>query len=239
MITNCHAEHAEGASHGIRAATSVVGLPLDTTHFAPHPGNRTSLRAELGLDASFVVVCVGRISHQKGQRALAAAWEAAPLQDSVLVFVGPGDVDEIARAAPRTLGDSIVCTGPQDDVRAWLWAASVAVLPSLYEGQSVAMAEALACGLPVVMTDVNGAREAVCPPGEPASGAVVPVGDSTALLHELQQRRLAPEVVAAEARVARSRAVEMFDSATVMERIHAAYDDAMSQSHLHTPRRRS
>jgi glycosyltransferase involved in cell wall biosynthesis len=239
MITNCRAEQAEGASHGVRAATSVVGVPLDTTHFAPHRGDRTPLRAELGLAASFVAVCVGRISHQKGQRALAAAWEAAPLEDSVLVFVGPGDAVEIAEVAPRTFGDSIVCTGPRDDVRSWLWAASVAVLPSRYEGQSVAMAEALACGLPVVMTDVNGAREAVCPPGEASAGAVVPVGDTTALLQELEQRRLTPEVTTAEARAARSRAVQMFDSTTVMERIQAAYEDAVSQSHLHTPRRRS
>lgn len=227
MVTNCHAESAEGASHGIRTPTEVVGLPLDTVRFAPLDGDRTSLRAELGLSAGFVAVCVGRISRQKGQRALAAAWEAAAPDDSVLVFVGPGDQAEIAEAAPTAMGRSIICTGPQDDVRPWLWAASVSVLPSLYEGQSVAMAEALACGVPVVMTDVNGAREAVAPPGEPAAGAVVPVADLAGLLHQLEHRRLTPGLLKTEASSARARAVEMFDSARVMQRLEATYADAV------------
>jgi glycosyltransferase involved in cell wall biosynthesis len=113
----------------------------------------------------------------------------------------------------------------------------VSVLPSLYEGQSVAMAEALACGLPVVMTDVNGAREAIDPPSQPSAGAVVPVADLTALLAQLERRRLAPELVAAEATVARSRAVEMFDSARVMERLQTAYVDAIARAARRQARR--
>lgn len=235
MVTNCHAESSEGASHGIRTPTRVVGLPLDTDHFAPQGGDPASVRGELGLTAPFVAVCVGRISRQKGQRALAAAWEADPPADSVLVLVGPGDQSEIAEVAPTTVGHSIICAGPQQDVRSWLWAASAAVLPSLYEGQSVAMAEALACGVPVVMTDVNGAREAVCPPGQPTAGAVVPTGDMTTLLQQLQHRRTSPDVLAGEAGVARARAVEMFDSATVMERLHETYEDAYEDAMKHSP----
>jgi glycosyltransferase involved in cell wall biosynthesis len=237
MVTNCGAERDEGVSHGIGTATTVVGLPLDTDRYAPQAGDRSALRAELGLTAGFVAVCVGRISRQKGQRALAEAWEAAAPADSVLVFVGPGDQAEIADAAPTTIGRTLICAGPQADVRPWLWAASVSVLPSLYEGQSVAMAEALACGVPVVMTDVNGAREAVCPPGQPATGAVVPVGDLPELLRQLERRRLAPELLAEEATLARSRAVEMFDSARVMERLETTYLDAISHARQRTPRR--
>lgn len=237
MVTNCGDERDEGAGHGIRIPTTVVGLPLELSHFAPLEGDRTTLRHELGITADFVAVCVGRISRQKGQRELAAAWEAAAPEDSLLVFVGPGDPAEIAAAAPTTMGRSIICTGGQEDVRPWLWAASVSVLPSLYEGQSVAMAEALACRLPVVMTDVNGAREAVCPRGQPSAGAVVPVADLDGLLAQLERRRLAPELVAAESAVARSRAVEMFDSARVLERLEAAYVDAIAQATRRRARR--
>lgn len=237
MVTNCHAESAEGAAHGIRTPTDVVGLPLDTARFAPFEADQSSLRSQLGLPGGFVVVCVGRISRQKGQRALAAAWEAAAPDDSVLVLVGPGDQTEIAEVAPTTLGRSIIWAGPQDDVRPWFWAASVAVLPSLYEGQSVAMAEALSCGVPVVMTDVNGAREAVCPADAPDAGAVVPVGDLSALLHELDRRRAAPALLADEAAVARSRAVEMFESATVMGRLETSYEHAMTLAHQRPSRR--
>lgn len=236
MVTNCSAENAEGVAHGIRTPTTVVGLPVDTDHYAPRDGDRTALREELGLPPGFVAVCVGRISRQKGQRALAAAWEAATPPDSVLVFVGPGDQGEIEAAAPTTAGRSVICVGSQQDVRPWLWAASVSVLPSLYEGQSVAMAEALACGVPVVMTDVNGAREAVCPPEEPAAGAVVPVGDLRELLDQLERRRLAPELLATEASHARSRAVRMFDSVAVMDRLQETYLEAMAHAAARTGR---
>lgn len=234
MVTNCRDEEAEGRSRGIVLPTSVVGLPVDTTHFAPRPSRRASCRRELGLTADFVAVCVGRLSRQKGQTLLAAAWEASPPPGAQLVFVGPGDPALIAEAAPRTFGESILCAGPQDDVRPWLWAASVAVQPSLYEGQSVAMAEALACGVPVVMTDVNGAREAVAPEHEAPSGAVVGIGELQQLMDELTRRRLEPETLAAEAEAARDRALRLFSPDTVMSRIENVYSEALTARRART-----
>ncbi|CAA9378595.1 MAG: hypothetical protein AVDCRST_MAG47-1959 [uncultured Nocardioidaceae bacterium] len=228
MVTNCHDEEAEGRSRGIVLPTTVVGLPVDTAHFAPRESEQATYQRDLGLDADFVAVCVGRLSRQKGQSLLAAAWEADPPPGAQLVFVGPGDPAEIAEAAPRTYGASILCAGAQDDVRPWLWAASVAVQPSLYEGQSVAMAEALACGVPVVMTDVNGAREAVAHEHERPAGAVVPVGDLRQVMSELTARQRQPELVASEAAVARERAVRLFSPETVMRRIENVYIEALA-----------
>ena len=227
MLTNCRDEEAEGRSRRITTPTTVVGLPVDITHFAPRRSDRARYRTELGLTAPFVAVCVGRLSRQKGQVALAAAWEADPPPGAQLVFVGPGDAAAIAGAAPSAFGDSIVCAGPQEDVRPWLWAASVAVQPSLYEGQSVAMAEALACGVPVVMTDVNGAREAVAPLREPPAGAVVDVGDLQRLMDELAIRREEPETLASEAEAARERALRLFSPVSVMGRIENVYIEAL------------
>ena len=239
MVTNCQDERVEGESRGIRTPTTVIGLPVDTDRFAPTDGDRGSLRADLGLTAGFVVVCVGRLSRQKGQRALAVAWEATQPEDSVLLLVGPGDQQEIADAAPTTFGRSLLCVGAQDDVRPWLWAASVSVLPSLYEGQSVAMAEALACGVPVVMTDVNGGREAVCPDGVEPAGAVVDVGDLDALLAELERRRTHPELLAREAAQARVRAEALFHPATVIARLEGSYTEAIARARQRSPRRSS
>ena len=101
------------------------------------------------------------------------------------MLVGPGEQEGLRSAAPTTFGDNLLHVGAQDDVHPFLSRASVSVLPSRYEGQSVAMAESLACGVPVVMTDVNGAREAVAPPGGDTAGAVVPVGDMGAVLAEV------------------------------------------------------
>lgn len=228
MLTNCHDEEAEGRRRRIELPTTVVGLPVDTTRFAPRHQESAVYRRELGLTADFVAVCVGRLSRQKGQRLLAAAWEADPPTNAQLVFVGPGDAAAIAEVAPRAHGDSILWAGPQSDVRPWLWASTVAVQPSLYEGQSVAMAEALACGVPVVMTDVNGAREAVAPEGERSAGAVVPVGDLNGLLRELKRRHDEPATVSAEGTAARERALRLFSPVAVMERLQNVYIEALA-----------
>ena len=229
VITNCRDEWVEAESRGVRADVRIVGVPVDTTRFHPVSGERrTQVRADLGLTARNILTCVGRLSAQKGQDLLVSAWEEQPLPDSVLLLVGPGDPGYLARLAPNTFGDTIRHVGPQDDVRPWLWAADLAVLPSRYEGQSVAMAEALACGVPLVMTDVNGAKEAVTPFDDDAAGAIVPVGDMSGLLHEVVLRlRGSRSVLEAEAVAARQRAMTLFDRHAVMHRVESAYMDAI------------
>lgn len=228
VITNCEDEWNEAAAQGVQASAHVVGVPLDTERYSPVDAERqTRVRAELGITSRNVLVCVGRLSSQKGQDLLAAAWERQPLPDTTLFLVGPGDPAYLAELATESFGQSLVHVGSQDDVRPWLWAADLCVLPSRYEGQSVAMAEALACGLPVVMTDVNGAREAVAPSGQDAAGAIVPIGDMDALLAACASR-IGPDghLLDSEGAVARQRAVSLFDQATVMRRIEAVYVSA-------------
>ena len=228
MLTNCSDERDEGRRYGIDLPTVVVGVPVDTVRFAPSDEPPELWRRRLGLSADQVVVCVGRLSRQKGQRQLAEAWDTAAPPATVLVLVGPGDPQEIAEAAPRTYGTSLVLAGAQADVRPWLWAASVGVQPSLYEGQSVAMAEALSAGLPLVMTDVNGAREAIAPAQGAAAGAVVPVGDLDALMAELHRLLETPSLREAQASAARDRALDLFAEAQVMARIEEAYSEAVT-----------
>jgi glycosyltransferase involved in cell wall biosynthesis len=229
LVTNCTEELEEGARFGISTPGTVIGLPLDTEHFRPaDPAARDAMRQRLGLTSKHVLVCVGRLSRQKGQLSLAQRWERDPIPDTTLVFVGPGDSDDVAAAAPRTFGDSLRHVGAQDDVRPWFWAADLCVQPSLYEGQSVAMAEALACGTPVVMTEVNGVREVVCGSGGPAAGRVVPVGDMDALLGAATELldRTAERRAAAE--IGREVAVRHFEASAVIGRLEAVYGEAIA-----------
>ena len=230
VVTNCESELEEGREHGVRVKGEVVGLPIDTQYFAPvDDAERLRIRQHLGLASRRLLVCVGRISQQKGQVALAAAWESQPIPDTVLAMIGPGDQSEVAAAAPTSVGSTLRLVGALSDVRPWLHAADLCVQPSRYEGQSVAMAEAMSCGRAVVMTDVNGAREALCPQGEPPAGAVVPLGDLGSLLREARARLEDGSLVGAEEHVARERAVWMFGLDEVMGRLDLAYRRATAE----------
>ncbi|MCB0768762.1 MAG: glycosyltransferase, partial [Flavobacteriales bacterium] len=108
----------------------------------------------------------------------------------LLVVGGPspeGDWTERLQAQVRQLAlqDRVHFTGPvpPDDLHRVLGAADVFVLATRNEGWANVFLEAMACGLPVVTTDVGGNAEVVC---RPELGAVVPFGDPQALTAALR-----------------------------------------------------
>lgn len=155
------------------------------------PGDRAGARRELGLsDSARIVVWHGRVEmHRKGLDVLLGAWRAItdtrPAPELVLLMVGTGgDAPALrARLAEQPLPGVRWLdryTLDRDELRAHLYAADVAVLPSRHEGFAVAPLEAMACGLPVVVTDVAGVRD-LLPAGEQDGGIIVPIGDAAAL----------------------------------------------------------
>ncbi len=115
------------------------------------------------------VVCVGRLSEQKGQLLLIEA--VGRLRDEgvavKLVLVGDGEMrQEIeTRLAELDLGAHVTITGwaSGDEVRGQLLAAKALVLPSFAEGLPVVIMEAMALGRPVLSTYVAGIPELVRP----------------------------------------------------------------------------
>ncbi|MFG3245258.1 glycosyltransferase [Streptomyces sp. NPDC048187] len=135
------------------------------------------LRLGVGPHAP-LVVCVGRLCRQKGQDILLDAWESvlARVPGARLVLVGDGpDRARLATRAPA----SVRFTGAVADAAAWYRAADLVVLPSRWEGMALAPLEAMACGRPVLVTDVDGAREGLPPALVPH--CLVPPGDPAAL----------------------------------------------------------
>jgi glycosyltransferase involved in cell wall biosynthesis len=111
------------------------------------------------------IVTVGALAPRKGQE---YAIEALKLVDAAgvdaqLVLVGSGSDEAMLRrvAAGSGVGERITFAGEHADPRSFLSAADVFLLPSRQEGFSNAILEAMACGLPVIATDVGGNAEAI------------------------------------------------------------------------------
>ncbi len=173
--------------------TQVVGNGIDLQRFQPLP--RAQARQALGLPSDApVLVGVGGLVERKGFHRvielLPALRERCPgLRYLIVGGPGPeGDLEAELRRQVATLGlaDAVHFLGPlpPDRVREPLSAADVFVLATRNEGWANVFLEAMACGLPVVTTDVGGNAEVVC---RPELGTVVPFGDAARLQDAIAQ----------------------------------------------------
>ncbi len=106
-----------------------------------------------------------------------------------------------------------------DDVRPYLAAADVVVLPSYREGIPRVAMEAAAAGRPVVAYDVRGVREVV----DPATGLLVPRGDTAALTAVVAGLLDDPERRAAVGLRCQARVLERFSEDNVIARLRGVY----------------
>ncbi|MET7458106.1 glycosyltransferase [Streptomyces sp. NPDC005574] len=181
VVCVSEAERATGLRAGIGGRWSVIPNGIDPGRF--HPAAVDTVRAGIGqlagIDAGTpLVVCVGRLCRQKGQDVLLRAWEAVlgRVPHARLVLVGDGpDRARLRSRAPQ----SVLFAGAVTDTAAWYQAADLVVLPSRWEGMALAPLEAMSCGRPVVVSDVDGARESL--PAALTARCLVPPDDPAAL----------------------------------------------------------
>ncbi|MEU8531257.1 glycosyltransferase [Streptomyces sp. NPDC048629] len=203
VVCVSEAERLTGERAGVRAVSwSVVRNGVDVARFAaaqdsPDPAGRAP-----------TVVCVGRLCRQKGQDVLLRAWPAVldQVPGARLVLVGDGPDEQRLRAAAPA---SVRFTGAVDDTAPWYREADLVVLPSRWEGMALAPLEAMAAGRPVVVTDVDGAREGL-PPGH-ASHCLVPPEDPAALAAAVGRLLGRPEPRHTLGREAREHVLSTFD----------------------------
>ena len=137
------------------------------------------------------MICVARLIERKGQHHLLQAFaklRAANPEPMALIFVGTGDAEPQLRAlaAKLQVAEAVTFKGfvPRERMPPVYHAADVFVLPSQHEGMSIALLEAMASGLPVVVTDTGGTAELV---SQGANGEIVPWADVPMLTAALQR----------------------------------------------------
>lgn len=203
-----------------------TGNPLDTDVWRPR--DRAAARRELDLpDDARIVVWHGRVAiEHKGLDLLLDAWRRLTTtndSDLRLLLVGGGQDDPVVdrlvveQRLPGVVRVDRHIHDPQVLSR-YLSAADVYAFSSRHEGFAVAPLEAMACGLPIVATDVSGVRE-LLPEGEASGGIVVPINDAAALAAGID--RLLGDVALRHALGARAlvRAESAFSIQVVGERL--------------------
>jgi sugar transferase (PEP-CTERM/EpsH1 system associated) len=215
---------------------------VDVERFSPRIGERSGPVAERFPDDVFVVGTVGRLSPVKHQRLLVDAFALAadrlPLDVAGklrLVVAGDGpDRQSLERqVAGSGLADRVWLAGARDDVSALMANFDVFVLPSLAEGISNTILEAMACGLPVIATDVGGNGELV---DATTSGTLVRSDDADAMANVICGYALDPARIEREGRAARARAIARFSIDTMVARYDELYEGLVSRGHVARPR---
>lgn len=193
---------------------------VDTDRFAPASDPRES-RRDLGLGEGPVAVFTGRLVPEKGLDVLIEAWQRAlpglP-RAARLVIVGEGAEEPRLRGMVdrNGLGDSVRFAGFVADPERYLRAADLYVLPSLVEGLPNSLLEAMAVGLPSIVTRVGGNEDAVV---DGACGRVVPARDAGALADALADLVNDPSRRRRWGAAARERVLERFSIEALVDAI--------------------
>jgi glycosyltransferase involved in cell wall biosynthesis len=202
-----------------------IGNGVDTNCLRPPtPEERSAAREALRIpEGAFVVTIVARLSREKGWIDLFAALPdvLAALPNALLVAIASPVPDEPYLLNAQQLLALLPTTEMRERVRfvscsprQLLWGADLFVLPSYREGMPRSVLEAMACGVPVVATDIRGSREEVVR-GE--TGYLVPVRDPQALGKAIVSMAHDGELRNRMGRAGRQRAEEHFDEDRVLD----------------------
>ena len=178
---------------------------------------------------------VGRMQTVKAQPILARAFVAALTAQPALrawlrlVMVGDGPLRAECEAVLREagLGDLAWFTGERADVADLMRGLDLFVLPSLVEGISNTILEAMACARPVLATNVGGNAELV---NDGQTGVIVPAGDVQALARGLLDLAQAPQRARAMGALGRARVEQQFSLEAMVDAYQRVYDEVLRRA---------
>jgi glycosyltransferase involved in cell wall biosynthesis len=189
--------------------------------FVPCQSTRASVRAKFGLGANdFLLICVARLGKAKGVDILVQAVSEVIRRGISFkcIVLGDGPLKEALLEQAHSLGltGHLIFEGFQPDVRPYLQAGSAFILTSHLEGLPLSVLEAMACGLPCIVTDVGGSAEAV---KHKVVGLVIPPGSVDAAADAISYLATHPSELAEMASKTRERVCRAFDIENSMDKL--------------------
>lgn len=207
------------------AKVKTIHNGIDVAGWPASKFDRQQKRLELRLGAQELLIgSVGRIDAQKGHwvllDALAALRKKHPAR---CVIIGDGPKRAALEAQVRKLGleKAVWLLGERTDVTTWLSSFDIFALPSLWEGLPNALLEAMALGLPVVASAVDGVPEAV---QDGVTGLLVPPRRPEALTQRLDRLACDPDLRARLGAAARAAIFERFSLPRMIGEYESAYE---------------
>lgn len=172
-------------SHGIKEKRIVViNNGIDLSKYKKEKNKEYRKNIDLPQDV-FVFVTVGRLIDQKGIDVLIRAFSLG-LENSHLLIVGQGKKENELKklTSDLNLGDKVHFLGARNDIPDILASCDCFVLASRWEGLGIAVLEAMASKLPIILTDFEAGRDMVVPD---KSGIVVPIDDIEGLFNAMRK----------------------------------------------------
>jgi glycosyltransferase involved in cell wall biosynthesis len=208
-------------------AVDRVPKGVDAVLFAPEGADR---RGELGLTGRRVIVAVGRLVPIKNMRLLIGSMpgilKRVPTAHALIVGEGPEFAMLQQLASDLRVRPAVSFTGyvPNSELGIYYRSADVFALTSSFDNSPNVVLEAMACGLPIVCTDVGGVREFV----EQHGGELVPANDSGRLADALAGWLADSDRCAAAARHNRKTVVDRYSWRASAEQLLGVYERVVS-----------
>ncbi|WP_170419822.1 glycosyltransferase family 4 protein [Ruegeria arenilitoris] len=196
----------------------VIMHGINLQDFTP-PADKAGLRTQMGLPDGLLLGCYGRIRHQKGTDAFVDAMIDLCGQVPDVHGIVMGRATEKHSAFLTELKDKVARAGlsdrilfkPEvtvDKIAQWYQVLDLFIAPQRWEGFGLTPLEAMACGVPVVATDVGAFSEIVT---DPTLGRVVPPGDIPALAAAAAEMLADRDSLARAGQAARAHVERNFD----------------------------
>ena len=200
------------------------------------PAEQAELRGRLGIGSDeAIILTIGRLSKEKGHADLLRALQQLRSIDRkwklVLVGMGP-ELDPLTRLARSlSLSERVIFAGSHTNVRPFYAAADVFVLPSLSEGSSNVLLEAMAAKIPIAATKAGGNAEIIL---HNQTGLLTPIGNFQQLAGSIALLLAEPDLASRFAEAGFARAAHEFSVEQYRRRLLGFYAEALQTRNVGT-----